>query len=250
MPRPRAYRDDIRCRHCGSNWIVKNGKDHEKQTFLCRHCDRRFTQNGKNPTHPDAVKKQAYAMYANGVGVSAISRILDVKLGTVYTWIKKKGKWALRALASKRKTRKSKGKAKAISLDEMWTYKGVRKGPRRKSCWIWTAVIEWEDGSWSFEFAIGDRSEKTLLKLLKRLPFAEEYHTDKYAVYGSWIPSSQHVVGKGGKVNRNEGIHSLLRDCLYRLRRATKGYTKCLWMLEASIAFVALKRGWYEYHRL
>jgi|TARA_B100000315_G_scaffold222828_1_gene227157 IS1 family transposase len=51
-------------------------------------------------------------------------------------------------------------------------------------------------------------------------------------------------VGKGGKVNRNEGIHSILRDRLYRLHRRTKGYNKSLWMLRASIAMICLNLGW------
>ena len=112
MPRPRAYRDDICCRHCGSNWMVKNGKDREKQTFLCRKCKRRFTLNGKNPTRADSVKKIAYEMYANGVGVSAISRILDVKLGTVYTWVKK-GKMGSESPGFEKKNSKIKGRGKS-----------------------------------------------------------------------------------------------------------------------------------------
>ena len=65
----------------------------------------------------------------------------------------------------------------------------------------------------SRDFVVGDRSESTLLKLLKRLPAAEAYYTDHYGVY-KWFQRSAHVVGKGGKVNRNEGLHSLLRDSL------------------------------------
>ena len=34
MPRPRSYRHDIRCIHCGSNWIINNGKDRGKQTVV------------------------------------------------------------------------------------------------------------------------------------------------------------------------------------------------------------------------
>ena len=63
---------------------------------------------------------------------------------------------------------------------------------------------------------------ETFQKLMDRLPLAETYHTDRYRVYDAF--SRRHrVIGKGGKVNRNEGLHSRLRDSLYRLRRQRQG---------------------------
>ena len=38
-----------------------------------------------------------------------------------------------------------------------------------------------------------------------RRPEAELYRNDAYGVYQSWLPPSQHMVGKGGAVNWNEG---------------------------------------------
>ena len=104
-------------------------------------------------------------------------------------------------------------------------------------------MVEWPDGSQSVDFEVGDRSEATFLKLCDRLPPAESYHSDGYEVY-QWLPRTHHNVGKGGKVNRNEGIHSILRDRLYRLQRRTKGYNKSLWMLRASVAMICIYVGW------
>ena len=39
------------------------------------------------------------------------------------------------------------------------------------------------------------------------------YETDAYPVY-EWLPRDRHIVGKGGAVNRNEGLHSKLRSKL------------------------------------
>ena len=125
----------------------------------------------------------------------------------------------------------------------MWSYLRVRRGSRRNSQWIWTAVVEWENGSRSVDFEVGDRSEKTFLRLCGRLPRTETYYSDAYHVY-RWLPRHRHKIGKGGPVNRNEGIHSVLRDKLYRLHRHTKGYTKSIWMLRASIAMVCLQQRW------
>ena len=38
--------------------------------------------------------------------------------------------------------------------------------------------------------------------------------------------NKRNVVGKGGAVNRNDGLHSVLRGKLNRLVRRTKGYSK------------------------
>jgi IS1 family transposase len=140
-------------------------------------------------------------------------------------------------------SRSSPPEAKAISLDEMWTYQQARKRPKRRDVWIWTAVIERKDGSRGVFFEVGDRSEETFLRLMDRLPPAESYHTDGYEVY-EWLPRHQHIRRKFGKGNRNEGIHSVLRDRLKRLVRRTKGYTKSLEMLRGSLALLSLRLGW------
>ena len=132
---------------------------------------------------------------------------------------------------------------KVISFDEMWTYVSVRRGVRRNSVWIWTAVVEDADGSKWMDYEVGGRDESTFLRLFSRLPDAKAYRSDAYEVYG-WLPSDRHVVGKGGEVNRNEGLHSVLRDKLNRLHRKTKGYSKSVGMLDASLALVCFKLGW------
>ncbi|MBM3215891.1 IS1 family transposase [Candidatus Poribacteria bacterium] len=134
-------------------------------------------------------------------------------------------------------------KVDAIALDEMWTYEKARKEPKRQSVWIWTAVIEEKNCPHRVFYKVGDRSEETFLRLADRLPLSKAYYTDGYEVYG-WLPRAVHHVGKDGPVNRNEGIHSILRDRLCRLRRRTKGYTKESWWLRASLAMICLHLGW------
>ena len=242
MPRPRSYRHDIRCIHCGSNWIVNNGKDRGKQTVFCRECKTRHTPSAKRHWYSKKFREQAVKMYENGNSGRAVARILGVSPSAVYSWIKKKAEWAQRLREARKEDRLKRSMAKAISIDEMWTYHRALRGPGRKIVWIWTAVIEWLDGSRSFDFVIGDHKKETFQKLMARLPLAETYHTDAYPVYREFS-RRHHVVGKGGKVNWNEGIHSRLRDGLYRLRRRTKGPTRSLWMLEASVALIAIVKG-------
>ena len=89
MARPRMYRHDVRCPHCGSNWMVKNGNANGKQTYLCRECHHRTTPSATRHVYPESVKRQATAMYCEGTGIEAISRVLSVNATTVADWIKK-----------------------------------------------------------------------------------------------------------------------------------------------------------------
>ena len=87
------------------------------------------------------------------------------------------------------------------------------------------------------DFEVGDRDEATFLRLPERLPDAECYETDAYGVYGD-LPGNKHVVGKYGAVNRNDGLHSMLRGRLNRLVRRAKGYAKSMEMLVNLLALV------------
>ena len=131
---------------------------------------------------------------------------------------------------------------KVISFDEMWTYEGARRPGLRRSVWVWTAVVEEKDGRRWMDFEVGDRGYETFVRLYRRLPEAERYRSDPYQVY-EWLPSERHVVGKGSEVNRNEGLHSMLRSKLNRLVRRTKGYTKSLDMLSGPLCMVWLREG-------
>ena len=103
--------------------------------------------------------------------------------------------------------------------------------------------MEDASGNWWKDFEVGDGSESTFLRLLKRLPDAERYSSDGYGAYGC-LPVNKSKVGKGGAVNRNEGLHSALRGRLNRLVRPTKGYSKTDGMPTLSLALAWLKLGW------
>ena len=105
------------------------------------------------------------------------------------------------------------------------------------------AVLEDAMGNRWKGFEIVDRREVTFLRLLERLPDTVCYRSDAYGVYGC-LPVNRYRVGKGGAVNKNEGLHSVLRGKLNRLAPRTKGYSKTDGMLTLSIALVWLKLGW------
>ena len=96
-------------------------------------------------------------------------------------------------------------------------------------------MVEERDGVRWRMYEVGGRDVSAFSRLLDRLPGADRYETDAYPVY-EWLPRDRHVIGKGGAVNWNEGLHSKLRSKLNRLVRRTKGYTKSLEMLKHMLA--------------
>ena len=244
MARPRVYRKDQQCPRCGSNWLPKYGRSRGKQTYRYGQCLYHFTPRTERPHRSEQVKKLAVDLYTEGSSMGAVSRVLEVKSGTVYSWVKK-AQWAwelMRVLVAQRAGRRRLKPVRVISFDELWTYVGARRKGKRREAWVWTAIVEEGDGRRWVDFEVGDRSEATFLKLYDRLPEAQRYVSDAYRVY-EWLPRNRHVVGKGLEANRNEGLHSVLRDKLNRLHRRTKGYSKSVTMLRDSIALVCLRLG-------
>ena len=87
--------------------------------------------------------------------------------------------------------------AATVACDELWTYRGVRRGEQRESRRIGTAVVAEKDGRRWVDLAEGDRSENTFLRWYDHLPEAAVYCSDRYAVY-RWFPQDRHCAGRGG----------------------------------------------------
>ena len=113
------------------------------------------------------------------------------------------------ALESERALLQRQVGVKVISFDEMWTYEGARRGDKRNSRWIWTAVVEERNGNRWMDFEVGDMSETTFLRLLERLPDTDCYGIDAYGVYGC-LHVNKRKVGKGGA---GTGTRDCIRHC-------------------------------------
>ena len=89
MGKPRSYRHNLRCPYCGSNWLPKAQRSKGKQTYRCGDCRYRFTPDGNRHYYSEKVKRQVLSMYAEGSSISAIAKVMNVKLATVFSWVKK-----------------------------------------------------------------------------------------------------------------------------------------------------------------
>ena len=148
------------CPECDSHFVVKDGKQWGKQTYLCKKCFRRFTPNAKHKFRPRHIKEQAIRLFVHGNSINSIAKALDIPFPTVQKWIKKAGQKAERKFLRKLLTLKKEEKVKAISINEVWSFAGKKEN----EVWIWSVIVEYEKARTEKYLFTGDRSMETFLK--------------------------------------------------------------------------------------
>ena len=201
------------CTRCGSINKVKRGIVNGRQRYTCKDCGYNYTVAQKSTSKPDSVKRQALALYLEGLGFRSIGRILKVSHVSVYNWIKSYG--------SKLENIRSETDIEVVEIDELHTYIGEKKN----YCWIWIAVDRY--GKRFIHFVIGDRSSETGKRLWEVLKTKKmgRIMTDYWKAYQNIIPPDKHVCSKA-ETFTVEGYNSLFRHFLARLRRKSKCYSK------------------------
>jgi predicted Zn finger-like uncharacterized protein len=80
----------IRCIHCESENIVKNGKrPNNKQRLKCKKCGKTFQEEYSNYGAKPQIKTLIVKMSINGSGIRDISRVLNISQNTVLSTLKK-----------------------------------------------------------------------------------------------------------------------------------------------------------------
>ena len=200
----------------------------------CRVCGKRFLGDASRHHYHKSVRELALRMYSNGM--RAISRVLNVPLGTVFTWVKRYGKQRHEKLVDLWSRAKEfvKGKVVTKVVDEMWTY--LYRNTRAFYKWVFTCYVYTRLGLYII-YSVGDRDENTFREIKMYLPDNGRWVSDDYNVY-FWL--KDHTVVS--LVNPNEGLHSSLRDRLVRFKRATKAVNRSISMIKYSIALVLWER--------
>jgi len=78
----------MNCPKCNNNHFMKDGFVGGRQRYQCKTCNYRYTVAIKSTAKPQEMKRQAYQMYLEGLGMRAISRVLQVNHVSVQNWIK------------------------------------------------------------------------------------------------------------------------------------------------------------------
>jgi len=102
----------MKCKRCGSQKLVKNGKREWRQCFICKDCKHQFiSEFGR---HTKQEEQLAVLLYCLGLSFTAISNILCFHTSTVMRWVKR---------YTRTNCRKSEPKGKiVVELDEMWNF--------------------------------------------------------------------------------------------------------------------------------
>ncbi len=107
------------------------------------------------------------------MSISAAFETLEIPQKTISCWLPREGKRLKKINDDKlHELKKEKGLegVESISFDEMWTYAKVRRGKKRNSKWIWTAVIEYGEIR-LITYEVGNRDEETFLKVMEKITF-------------------------------------------------------------------------------
>ena len=113
---------------------------------------------------------------------------------------------------------------------------------KRNKLWIWVAICR--KTKQILAIFCGKRTKKaarSIWSLIKDLR-PRTIVTDKWSAYRGILPKRKHVVGKQ-YTQAIESVNATFRHYLCRFRRKTKGYSKCKYMVESTLALFTFKKS-------
>ena len=146
----------MKCQHCGSEMVVKNGcSRHGRQRWLCRECRKTSGERDHRRVEP-AKRASALAHYLEGVGLRATERLVGVSHNAVMNWV-------LEEVAGKALAKVKPEAVEWVEADELWTYVGQKKRPaggggllivlpRRSAAGRWGIVEPKRPAAWMRRF--------------------------------------------------------------------------------------------------
>lgn len=209
----------MKCKHCNSLSIVKNGVRDGKQRFRCCECKKHFISKyhylGAEPESTNKVVK----CIKNGMGIRNISRVLGISTTTVISKIRRIG-------ASIKKPTDFEHNSK-FEMDELHTY--IKSKQNR----IWLIYAIDRKTKSVVDFIIGRRTSNNASQIVNKLLTLspKTIHTDKLYLYPSLIPNNIHQSKVYG-TNIIERNNLSLRTNLKRLQRKTFSFSKSQEFLE------------------
>ena len=109
----------MHCLKCQSTEYCRNGITRGKQRYRCKSCGYNFT-NRHGRGHPPDKRLAALKLYKEGLGFSAIGRLLGVSDVAVLRWVRSAGEKIKEALLAQ--IPPAIDDMDIIEIDEMWHY--------------------------------------------------------------------------------------------------------------------------------
>ena len=135
----------LRCKRCGSEEQVKNGRMRAMQRSLGKDCGLNFTDTPARGK-PLAMKVAAVLLYISGLAMNRTAKLLGVSTSTVQAWLEQ-------FAAAYAQKPEPEGRAVVIELDEMWH--DLKKSPSRSGSGRLGIVLQ--GGWWTGNAAVVTR---------------------------------------------------------------------------------------------
>jgi insertion element IS1 protein InsB len=222
-----------KCRVCGSENIVKNGKNKAGQAqYHCKECGAYRVLEPKGSERGQR-QEQVLRTYQERASLRGLGRIYGVARQTVMRWIQAH----VQRLPTLLDSLVAKQRGDILELDELWAFVYCKAN----AAWLWTALCR--RTRQIVAFAIGDRSAATCQRLWQAIP--PDYrrcrtYTDFWRAYQAVLPRhTHHPVGKqAGQTAHQERWYLTLRQRLSRFVRKTLSFSK-------SVAHHELVTRWF-----
>jgi len=110
-----------KCKNCGCEKVIKNGKVRGKQRYRCKECGYNFVEGDQRTNAKIAAKKaMCVLLYSLGkASFNMLAKIFDTWPSLVYRWIKEAG--------AKLPEPEISGEITQMEFDEMWHFVGNKK---------------------------------------------------------------------------------------------------------------------------
>ena len=210
-----------KCRVCGSQNIVKNGKNRLGQAqYHCKDCGAYRVLEPKTDDKHER-RSQVLKAYRERASLRGLGRVFGVARESVLNWVEEH----LQQLPSLAESLLPKQAGDILELDELWAF--VYR--RDNQCWLWTALCR--RTRQIVAFALGDRSADTCQRLWDAIPPVYRRcrtYTDFWQAYQAVLPQrTHHPVGKEtGQTAHQERWYNTLRQRVSRFVRKTLSFSK------------------------
>ncbi|MHC6202654.1 IS1 family transposase, partial [Breznakiellaceae bacterium SP9] len=209
---------EIRCPHCHSAKIVKNGKTHNgSQNYRCKECKHQFIADHEKKYRGclSWIVAMIKMMLIRGSGIRDIAEVLGISIGKVLSTLKN----------SRYEIKPKKDHYDTLEIDEFWTYVGSKKHK------FWLIYAYDRETSEIVAYQWGKRDRKTAEKLLDKIKTLgityNWFATDWWESFLRAFSDENHKIGKEF-TSGIEGNNCLLRCRMRRVFRKSCCFSKKL----------------------
>jgi len=195
----------MECKYCQGKCIKDGFQKSGIQRYECKCCHRKQQANYSYNAYAPGLNKAISIFIKEGVGIRGIARILKISTTTLLK----------RILAISKSIAATNIVANAVyEVDEIRTFVG------KKTNHVWIAyALNRKDRSVAC-FAVGPRTNETLIKVLDKISNAKQIFTDKLRQYKALIRPAIHKTTTRG-TNHIERHNLTIRTHINKLTRRT-----------------------------